>query len=463
MSSVCHPQGMSIRTFRFGVLPIVSVLFLGALLLASCDSGADFSSLDELSPAGDQVAKIRAWYDEQTEFAFSEGLAKTSGDVDSLTLAAFVEKFPPDWNKAVLLSRKDGGRAMVATLGQYTDEKYDTTLHHVRTILVDLDSSGDVQSGNIVVFSSLDELSKDGFDTYARQYLTEDFGDIEMFVSRYTIQFEVVDAFVYRSGQIPLELSIGFSKREITSGTLGKLGSSASIINNSTPCYIFCYAVHFGWTCSGTPLPAGLGYSPASADQCGPSYYLNCVSTCFGSIGGSGGNGGGGGNDDDDSSQPPDEDECTCSNREQCDLAEEYNDSISWPCSKFKRIASEYRRGADGYESKHSPFGYISSSATRGFNRITSHFNTNYYITSAYRCPVGNNIVSDAPESQHIKGTAVDLNPPLSDLNIYDDVDNVPYWTLHYKERIVNVSKRNYGVTWSSLYEGPNHVHLDWR
>ncbi len=87
---------MSLRAFRFRVFPIVAVLSFGALLLASCDSGADFSSLDDLSSDSAPVAKIRAWYEDQTQVLFSEGLAKMSGNDDSLGLSLLVQKFPPD-------------------------------------------------------------------------------------------------------------------------------------------------------------------------------------------------------------------------------------------------------------------------------------------------------------------------------------------------------------------------------
>ncbi len=419
---------MSLRAFRLRVLPIVAVLSFGALLLASCDSGADFSSLDDLSSDSAPVAKVRAWYEEQAQATVSEGLAKTSGDLDSLTIAAFVQKFPPDWNKAVLLSRKDGGRAMVATLGQYTDEKYDTTLHHVRTIIVDLDSSGDVESGNIVIFSSSDELFRDGFDTYVRQYLAEDFGDMKMLVSRYTMGFEAVDALLYRPGQISLPVSLELATKQVVSGSLGKLASNSSIFNSisgvSGICDVSCYFHHFGWICAGDD----------EGDDCSRRYELVCTITyCEDSPGGGGGggddSGGGGGDGGDGGEEEEDENDCDCNDQEACDLADEYtsSDHGSWPCSKFKWIDPKYRVGAQGYESKHNGFGYVSSTMQGNVIEMGYLFGMTFRITSAYRCPVGNSRVSDASLSQHKYGTAADLNSPSS---------SDPRWTEDFKRRI---------------------------
>ncbi len=347
-----------------------------------------------------------------------------------------------------MLSRKDGGRTMVTTLGSYTDEKYDTTMYHVRTILVDLDASGDVETGNVVIFSSRDALSKDGFDTYARQYLTKDFGDVEMTVSRYTTGFEAVDAFLYRPGQIPLELSISLTKKEISSsGKLGKLGADASILGPDTICYESCYLA-FGRTCA-------YGVSDPTDRYCTINSELVCVDVCYETSGGGGGpggggtSGGGGGGDEE-------EEDCSCSNPLSCDLADEYtsSDQGSWSCSKFNQIASKWRVGKEGYENKHNGLGYISLTLEGNVIGMGYEFGMTFNITSAYRCPVGNSKVSDATKSQHKYGTAADLNPPWPQRN---------RWTQDFKREIAVSAVRERGAGWSKYnYSDRNHVHVDW-
>ncbi len=217
---------------------------------------------------------------------------------------------------------------MATTLGTYTDEKYDSTLYHVRTILFDLNSSGNVESGNIIVFSSSDELSRDGFDTYLEQYLVKDFGDVEMTVSRYTTRFEAVDAFLYRSGQIPLEISTRFEKIQVSSsgklGQLSKLDALTSITDSNTICYIWCHT-------SGVETCVG-PYTGSTDTFCGTTYTTTCTTLyCSDLVSGGGGGGGGGEGGEED-------DECDCSDQKICDIIQEYQDrGVNWnpSCSDF--------------------------------------------------------------------------------------------------------------------------------
>ncbi len=419
---------MSIHPFRFRVLSVFAALFLGALLLSSCDSGADFSSLDDLSSDSAPVAKVRAWYDGQMQDVEFLTFASKSGDGDSLAFAALVEKFPPDWSKAVMLSREDGGKAMAATLGQYTDEKYDTTYYHVRTILFDLDSSGDVESSSIVVFSSRDELSKDGFDTYAGQYIKKDFGDVEMIVSRYTTRFEAVDAFMYRSGQIPLELSISLTKEEISSsGKLGKLGANASIMGPDTICFEMCYLA-FGRQCN------YLASDPTDR-ICTVVSEVVCVDVCYEPVGGGGdgsggGSGGGGGDGTEGEGEGEDEDECSCSDETKCTMEEEYNDSSmytrSWvpSCDDIQSFSSghkisshftwsEFNDNWSGGGSRHSPYGIVDPWITGVLEDLRSAMGgTSMNLEGGYRCPHGNQSAGGRKDSYHMIGKAADIDTP---------------------------------------------------
>ena len=422
---------MNLRTFFIHVLPVVSGLFLGALLLSSCDSGPNLSSIDDPSASGAPVAKVRAWYDDHIQTAFSGGLvssgglAKTSADVDSLTLAAFVEKFPPDWDTAILLSSDDGRKTMATTLGQYTDEKYEENSYHVRTILFDLDASRNVESGTIIVFSSHEKLYKDNFHIYMKQYLENDYRDVDMMVSRYTTLFEPIDAFAHRPGQAPLELSIGFSETEITPGALGKLGSTDPVINysvSSPPCYRSCYFVLFGWTCTGNLIGGPPDYSDPGNQGCRPHYYINCVSRCFGSSGsGSGSPPTGvnppGGNEEEE------EDECDYTEKI-CDLIEEYED-IGVSSSRIPSANSfsthlsgefftwrELNGGwSDGSEyGAHKPYGIFSSSLLSDIDEMRRVYGP-ISLSSGYRCPQGNTDVGSRyrTTSKHMFGRAVDM------------------------------------------------------
>ncbi len=82
----CIPSIMRTRSFLFGVLPILCGLFIAVLFLSSCDSGADFSSLDDIAPGDGLTAKARVWYAEQMEIEISERLSKVESNEDSLTL-----------------------------------------------------------------------------------------------------------------------------------------------------------------------------------------------------------------------------------------------------------------------------------------------------------------------------------------------------------------------------------------
>ena len=94
---------MRTRYFLFGALPVLGGLFAAALFLPGCDSGADFSSLEDIAPNDGLTAKARAWYAEQVEFEVSDRLSKAEGDEDSLALLSFIEKFPPDWNEVIVV------------------------------------------------------------------------------------------------------------------------------------------------------------------------------------------------------------------------------------------------------------------------------------------------------------------------------------------------------------------------
>ena len=163
---------MRIRSVLLSTLSVLCGLFVGAILLSSCDSGAGLSSLEDM-PLNDGLAgKARAWHAEQVEIQVSENLMKAMNDADSLALLAFIEKFPPDWDESVVLSLDGTEEALVltTTLGEYTDERYDSTMYHVRTLLIRTEPSGNIISGNIVVFSSEVELSKNDFANYTQQF-----------------------------------------------------------------------------------------------------------------------------------------------------------------------------------------------------------------------------------------------------------------------------------------------------
>ncbi len=113
---------MRIRSVLPGVMPVLCGLFVGAVLLSSCDSGSGFSSLEDMPLNDGLTGKARAWYSEQVQLEVSEHLSKVTSDDDSLALLAFIEKFPPDWDESVVLSLDGTEETLVltTTLGAYT-------------------------------------------------------------------------------------------------------------------------------------------------------------------------------------------------------------------------------------------------------------------------------------------------------------------------------------------------------
>ena len=318
---------MRIRSVLLSTLSVLCGLFVGAVLLSSCDSGAGLSSLEDM-PLNDGLAgKARAWHTEQVQIEVSDDLTKVTSDQDSLVLLAFIEKFPPDWDEAVVLSLDGTEEALVltTTLGEYTDERYDTTMYHVRTLLVRMEPSGDIISGNIVAFSSEEKLSKDDFVNYTEQYIAKDFGGMKMTVSRYTVIFEDIDSYLYRPGQIPLEMLMSSVEKQIIGNGLSK---------SLTPCRQICTQYKDTYGCVGplTSGPSNYGVPECSLTQIPPGIETFCTNFCWpgsgngsGGGGGGSGSGGGGGNGNGEG-----EDDCSC-NSTVCKIIKEYEThGVNW-------------------------------------------------------------------------------------------------------------------------------------
>ncbi len=451
---------MRTRSFLFGALPVLCGLFAAALFLPGCDSGADFSSLEAIAPNDGLTAKARAWYAEQVEFEVSDRLSKAEGDEDSLALLSFIEKFPPDWNESVVLSIDGTEETLVlaTTLGKYTDERYDSVMYHVRTLVMDMEPSGDVVSGHVIAFSSDEKLSKENFTDYVERYVAKDFAGMKMTVSRYTIIFEDVDSYFYRPNKIPLELRMSI----VISPIINK-----NFATSLSDCHKICSRTRDTLGCAGPLTTGNSNYNvpECPANQIPPGFDIFCNEFCWPGTGtGYDGNrpptnlpdGGGGDNDDSSEENNDDEDKCECPDQAQCDLADEYtsNDQGSWSCSDFKQISPEWRRGANGYESKHNGLGYISPTLRGNVAEMGYDFRMAFYITSAYRCPNGNAAVGGGSLSQHKYGTAADLNPPASQKSA---------WTNDFKREIAVNAVRKRGAGYSDYqYESKNHVHVDW-
>ena len=83
--------------------------------------------------------------------------------------------------------------------------------------------------------------------------------------------------------------------------------------------------------------------------------------------------------------------------------------------------------GASGYHAYHDGYGYISSALPNGIAKTEAHFNIELEYTSAYRCPVRNEFVSESENpfgSHHIHGPAVDFYTETRE------------WTVSLKNRI---------------------------
>ena len=162
--------------------------------------------------------------------------------------------------------------------------------------------------------------------------------------------------------------------------------------------------------------------------------------------GGDDGGGGGGGDDDDDEDDP----NCT---EDQEAIAEEYDDPVNWPCTKFD---DEVTLGDGTHD--HTK-GYLNPKYTSGRDQVTAAVQaqgvSDVRISSDWRCPVGNSMLPNNPsaKSQHIQGTAGDFYTPGFNKDIYDKFFKA-------------AQNANYG--WASGYgTGKNqyigHIHIDWR
>ena len=349
---------------------------------------------------------------------------------------------------------------MATTLGTYTDEKYDSTLYHVRTILFDLNSSGNVESGNIIVFSSSDELSRDGFDTYLEQYLVKDFGDVEMTVSRYTTRFEAVDAFLYRSGQIPLEISTRFEKIQVSSsgklGQLSKLDALTSITDSNTICYIWCHT-------SGVETCVG-PYTGSTDTFCGTTYTTTCTTLyCSDLVSGGGGGGGGG---DGTQGEGEGEDDCEYTDKI-CDLIEEYED-IGIADHRIPS-ANEFSSHASGRlftwdelnggwlggteRGAHKPYGVFHTRFIDSIDDIREEYGQAIHLSSGYRCSQGNtNEGSRFPTtSYHMFGRAVDMTTGNSPV-IFNELVRIKEQEASYLEH----------ESMSTYPDGHLHLEYEW-
>ncbi len=454
---------MRTRFFLFGALPVLCGLFAAALFLPGCDSGADFSSLEDIAPNDDLTAKARAWYAEQVELEVSDRLSKAEGDEDSLALLSFIEKFPPDWNESVVLSIDGTEETLVlaTTLGKYTDERYDSVMYHVRTLVMDMEPSGDVVSGHVIAFSSDEKLSKENFTDYVERYVAKDFAGMKMTVSRYTIIFEDVDSYFYRPGNVPLELSMYLSKEKYSGKNFG-IGMNTMSTPNDL-CYILCQFILTGEICANEPAYIGHPYGAAS---CGPRFNTFCSRFCKPSGGGGGGGSGGGGGGGHSDGNNDEEDKCECANQYQCDIAEEYGPGKGHlsDCSSFKNNHSIFVVSGNGTENgTHGLYGYVDPDLKALYGEVKSFLASKKIyktlnINSGWRCPNGNSNVSTASDSAHKYGRAADIQ-------IYGDCRTGP-WTEDLKNSIVLFNRQarpgsyTYAGTRNCADDKTGHVHI---
>ena len=472
------PSIMRTWSSLFGALPVLCGLFAAALFLPGCDSGANFSSLDDIALNDGVTAKARAWYSEQLQFEISGRLSKVEGDEDSLALLAFIEKFPPDWNEAVVLSLDGTEETLVltTTLGEYTDERYDSTMYHVRTLVMDMEPSGDVASGVIVAFSSEQELSKLDFDNYVEQYIVKDFGETDMTVSRYTVLFEGIDAYLYRLNNTPIELDINYISRQLGVNELDKYELINSIGKNIfASCYIDCYVVEFGEICSG-PISGQL------VESCGGRQLTTCVVYCSfpnntnsndnsnpnnNNENGSGGDGYDNENDTEDNDKNPyvkDKEKCNY-NTKICNLIKEYKkigvpeykiphavEFITFLKGKYFNWNELNGHWSDGSEyGKHNPYGVFDTNLLNNIDNIRKEYGKAIKISSGYRCPQGNTDAgSEYPTtSKHMFGHAIDM-VTNNNASIFNKLVEV-------KEQVAS----NLEHESMSTYPKDGHLHLE--
>lgn len=228
---------------------------------------------------------------------------------------------------------------------------------------------------------------------------------------------------------------------------------------NPDPCPEIVVTGHANPTCE-------LGFDwDEESDSCVPNFVGGGTTTPGATPGGGtpGSSAAGGPNDNDDNDddeeddedEDEDEEEPACTD-DQIAIADEYNDPVNWPCTKFSDAVTE---GTGTHNHTH---GYIDSRYDSGHRSVVSgvgdHGITGVDVSSDWRCPIGNADVGGKPNSQHKWGLAGDFHA--------DEWSEVAWRTF------ADIAHQT-GSGWNSGYgSGGNcpeglcyltYIHIDWR
>ena len=439
---------------------IVTVLAAGLMLLGRCDSPV----VTDIDPLDERVYAIQSWYERALASRSSSGSDPATSKIgeDSLTAAvldAMVRQYPPDWSQVRIWANSSGGSYAAAPLG--TDQPSVSRSHHditvVRTLVVELDAAHTVRGGRLLEFVSPDPLNPRRFPVYVRRWLSDDWRGKDMLTVEYSIGYRVRSAAVHARSDSAAVAPV-LSLKEVSLPGKAMAGTWWCWISD----------LHDTEICFPESGPDGNEYW-----HCGDQIYiyLTCTYIEDGDDDGDDGDdgvydppgGGGGGGDPPDDTEP----DCTCSEESQCDLAEEYEDDVNWPCSKFF-VHPWHSVGTQGtHGGQHGGYGYTTSDLINGYSTVVNEF-TDYHvpgggftISSVWRCPHGNSVVGGAQRSKHLEGIAIDFT------GYYDPGNGTrvvwPIGDTQFKTDMGEWAIDNAGAGYFDAYDTTTHLHLDWR
>ena len=148
------------------------------------------------------------------------------------------------------------------------------------------------------------------------------------------------------------------------------------------------------------------------------------------------GSGGGGGEDD-----------CT---EDQEAIAEEYADE-DWPCDVFTDYGITHGDGTHGHDAGYLSTAFISGSATV-FSEVAADGVSGAFLTSDWRCPMGNAAVGGSGTSSHMDWRAGDFDAPGFDQDMHATFDD---------------EASTAGAAWWSGYgtgynQYTGYIHINW-
>lgn len=453
-----HKTGTSRNRNQWGV---ITLAVCALLVLTQCDSGFVPDTGPPPNSTDARVQTVQKWYDtalaEERRLPPPDSLLAGKFDEDSTITAvldAMVRQHPPDWDNMETWDNGHGGYWAATLLGGTPTSPSDPDFSVVRTLVADVDENGNILGGLLIEFIAPD-LDESEFRDYVVQWIVGDWGNTPMLVAEYTIGYASTQAMFHAPGEAPVP---------ITMQLVEKMGAGKTA---ATIWYCWVTVWYEGEVCV-----HGQYWGVCTRERHTETTCV-CVSGCDdtgdgdtgdGDAGGTGGPGGVGGgcpgcgdsDDDDDSDdedeedeEEEDEDDSQCT-EDQKAIAAEYDDETNWPCETFVDAVTS-GTGTHGHD-----FGYLSGAYQGGSAAVLADVSIEHgisgWVTSDWRCPIGNANVGGSANSQHVQGLAGDFTAAGFDSTMHKNFEDAAI---------------NAGSVWSSGYgtgsdQYTGHIHIHW-